>query len=190
MQKETGSFWGFCRLSGAAPALEGTTVRLSSSLTLHRAPEGSESWIVTRRRPREPLTLSCEPIGDRVAVLREPWDSDRGPLERHRRTQPRELDQVSHNASDSDCDTQENMKCKQNNSILNTKVIKYYPKISVTGLVIYSTMVGTVKLVGCEVRKKEGEGGEGESEKLHLSDWKGSGLQGWGPRRGRGRGRG
>ena len=93
-----------------------------------------------------------------MAVHREPWDSDRGPLERHRRTQPRDLDQVKYNLSDSDCD-QENVKCKQNKSILNIKDIKFYLKLSATGLVIYSTMVGTVKLVGCEVRKKkEGEG--------------------------------
>ena len=58
--------------------LKGMRVRPRSSLTLPRALEGSESgWIVTRRRPREPLTLSCEPNGDRVAVHREPWDSDR-----------------------------------------------------------------------------------------------------------------
>ena len=194
MQKETGSFWGFCRLSGAAPALEGTTVRLSSSLTLHRAPEGSKSWIVTRRRPREPLTLSCEPIGDRVAVLGEPWISDRGPLERHRRTQPRELDQVSYIVSESDCDTQENMKNKQSNSILNTKTIKYYPKIkcSATDQVIYSAMVGTVNIVmlntvGCEVRKEK----EKEKELHHKEGARrGSGCQGRGPRRRRGRGRG
>ena len=92
---------------------------------------------MTRWRPREPLTLSCEPTGDRVAVHREPWDSDRGPLERYRRAQPRDLEQVNYKLSESDCDTQENMKCKQNSSILNTKAIKYYPKISATGLVIY-----------------------------------------------------
>ena len=168
LQKKTGSFWGFCRLSGAAPALEGTTVRLSSSPTLHRAPEGSESrWIVTRRRPREPLTLSCEPIGDRVTVLREPWDSDRGPLEWHRRTQPRDLDQVSYSVNESD--DQEDMKCNPNIKIQNIKATSYYHIIKHSdtdpGLVICSTMAGTVNLViikvGCEVKKKK----EKEKEK-------------------------
>ena len=51
------------------------------------------------------------------------------------------------------------MKNKQSNSILNTKTIKYYPKIKCSATdpdqVIYSTRVGTVKLVGCEVRKRK-----------------------------------
>ena len=111
---------------------EGMKMRLRSSLTLNQAPEGSESgWIVPRQWPRDPLTLSCEPTVDCVAVNKEPWDSGRGPHKGSRRTQPRELDQVSYNVNESDCVTQENMKIKQSNSILNTKTIKYMSLIHI-----------------------------------------------------------
>jgi len=96
-----------------------------------------------------------------VTVLREPWDSDRGPLEWHRRTQPRDLDQVSYSVNESD--DQEDMKCNPNIKIQNIKATSYYHIIKHSdtdpGLVIYSTMAGTVNLViikvGCEVKKKK-----------------------------------
>ena len=86
MQKETGSFWGFCRLSGAAPASGGTTVRHGSNLTPRGAHEGSESVIVTRQGPTEQITQYCEPERDRGTYSGQGGrTTDRGSLERSRR---------------------------------------------------------------------------------------------------------